>query len=444
MSFLFSAMASALDWIGSWIRTKPLVPLSFPTEGFEAIPDNYIVEEESLSSFKDGNYYPVNIGDVLAFKYQVLGKLGYGTTSTVWLALDLHLHRYVTLKVFTRDASYQTEVEVSRVLVENKPPYRGQTLVRTMLDLVMLPRASGDHACMIQTPMWDNYEGILSMNPERRFPKELLQMLLKQLFVALDYLHTECKYVHTDISSHNIFMAFEDDASYEQFVKDEMENPTDRKFAGDMTIYLSKALTRTEKGGIGLTYLGDFGHAVRGDEERNNDCQPDCYRSPEVWLEINWSYPIDIWNVGVMIWDVFQGKHMFHGQDPDGSGYKTRAHLTEVIGMIGMPPLDLVQRGNRSPEFFTDEGQFKPDIEIKKTSLEESEERLEGEDKELFMDFLRGMLQWRPEDRKTTRQLLHHPWLEYREIQEARIPFDLRKWGLIEGVWGSLREQLKA
>lgn len=35
------------------------------------------------------------------------------------------------------------------------------------------------------------------------------------------------------------------------------------------------------------------------------------------------------------------------------------------------------------------------------TSLEQSEEFLEGKNKEKFLVFMRGMLQWRPEDRKT-------------------------------------------
>jgi serine/threonine-protein kinase SRPK3 len=45
------------------------------------------------------------------------------------------------------------------------------------------------------------------------------------------------------------------------------------------------------------------------------------------------------------------------------------------------------------------------------TSLEQSEEFLEGKNKEMFLNFVRGMLQWRPEDRKTARQLLKDPWL---------------------------------
>lgn len=47
--------------------------------------------------------------------------------------------------------------------------------------------------------------------------------------------------------------------------------------------------------------LSDFGSAVRGDQRRNHDAQPNVYRSPEVMLKVDWSYPVDIWNVGVMV-----------------------------------------------------------------------------------------------------------------------------------------------
>lgn len=64
-------------------------PLQFPKTGFAVVKDPFILEEEQFDEFKDGQYYPVNIGDVYASKYQVLGKLGFGTTSTVWLARNL-------------------------------------------------------------------------------------------------------------------------------------------------------------------------------------------------------------------------------------------------------------------------------------------------------------------------------------------------------------------
>jgi serine/threonine-protein kinase SRPK3 len=60
------------------------------------------------------------------------------------------------------------------------------------------------------------------------------------------------------------------------------------------------------------------------------------------------------------------------------------------------------------------EGKWKRDIEIPTgISLESSEEFLEERDKEMFIDFMRGMLQWRPEDRKTAKDLLQDPWLNH-------------------------------
>jgi phage pi2 protein 07 len=57
-------------------------------------------------------------------------------------------------------------------------------------------------------------------------------------------------------------------------------------------------------------------------------------------------------------------------------------------------------------------GQWKADVEIPEDrSLEKSEEYLEGKNKEMFLKFMRKMLQWRPEDRQTAKQLLEDPWL---------------------------------
>jgi len=38
-------------------------------------------------------------------------------------------------------------------------------------------------------------------------------------------------------------------------------------------------------------------------------------------------------------------------------------------------------------------------------------DRLEGADIELFLDFIRHMLRWAPEERATAAALLRHPWL---------------------------------
>lgn len=83
-------MAPLLKWVRSLVRRGPWAPLRFPTSGFDIVPAAEALEEERLDEFKTGSYYPVAIGDLFdSKKYQVVGKLGFGSTSTVWLARDL-------------------------------------------------------------------------------------------------------------------------------------------------------------------------------------------------------------------------------------------------------------------------------------------------------------------------------------------------------------------
>jgi serine/threonine protein kinase len=51
-------------------------------------------------------------------------------------------------------------------------------------------------------------------------------------------------------------------------------------------------------------------------------------------------------------------------------------------------------------------------------SFEKAERVLRGRNKAMFLDFVRGMLTWRPEDRKTARELLDDPWLNTWEIPD--------------------------
>jgi serine/threonine-protein kinase SRPK3 len=82
-------MATLLKWARNTFRRHPSSPICFPTSGFETVSASKIFDEERFEAFKEGQYYPVNIGDVFRSKYQIIGKLGFGVTSTVWLARDL-------------------------------------------------------------------------------------------------------------------------------------------------------------------------------------------------------------------------------------------------------------------------------------------------------------------------------------------------------------------
>ena len=65
--------------------TQIVAPRRFSTTGFTIIPSSEKVEEENWAWYTPRSFYPVHIGDVLHSKYQVLYKLGYGTTATIWM-----------------------------------------------------------------------------------------------------------------------------------------------------------------------------------------------------------------------------------------------------------------------------------------------------------------------------------------------------------------------
>jgi serine/threonine protein kinase len=67
----------------------PLQPRVFTNTDFTRIAQDKRIEEETLPDYLAARYYPVRIGEVFVNRYQVVGKLGYGAFSTVWLARDL-------------------------------------------------------------------------------------------------------------------------------------------------------------------------------------------------------------------------------------------------------------------------------------------------------------------------------------------------------------------
>lgn len=66
-----------------------LPPRQFPTSGFVRLDSSEKIEEERLPLYDAERYYPACIGEVLASRYQIVSKLGYGTSSTTWLCRDL-------------------------------------------------------------------------------------------------------------------------------------------------------------------------------------------------------------------------------------------------------------------------------------------------------------------------------------------------------------------
>ncbi|KAF2216963.1 hypothetical protein CERZMDRAFT_93029 [Cercospora zeae-maydis SCOH1-5] len=63
------------------------------------------LEEQTLPRFHDRPYYPMELGQTLHSRYSIISKLGYGASSTVWLARDRQTNQYRAVKNILLSAS---------------------------------------------------------------------------------------------------------------------------------------------------------------------------------------------------------------------------------------------------------------------------------------------------------------------------------------------------
>ncbi|KAH7200408.1 serine threonine protein kinase, CMGC group [Fusarium oxysporum] len=396
--------------------TSILRKIPWPSQAWKPLQR---IEEELFPDDVASRYYPARIGEVLRHRYQVVGKLGFGASSTVWLARDLDARRHVALKLFINSQSMGQQLDNERKMYKrisaSSGKHSGRSAVRELLDSFDVTGPDGSHRCLVHPPLWESIWTFLNRNPVGRLPPVVLAVTLRRLFLALDYLHTECKVIHTDIKGDNIMFGIYDDSVFTAFEEEELSGPTPRKEVDGRTIYISRELRKPKD--YGAPVLCDFGSAVPGDIEHCEDIQPDIYRAPEVILQAPWSYKVDIWNAGCMIWDVFEGRHMFTGHDPEFRKYRSRAHLAEIIALLGQPPSEVLQAGKASHKssqtpvncFGRD---FRNEIDIpERTSLAQQEISLEEERKEMFLAMMNRMLQWDPTKRSSAKKLAEDPWI---------------------------------
>jgi serine/threonine protein kinase len=121
---------------------------------------NWIKSVETLEEYQPGGYHPIMVGDVLHGRYHIADKLGFGGYSTFWLAQDMHLKRYVAVKVNIAD-SIPRETTVLKALSTPLPSSSPLHLERGLLPVVhdefKVHGPNGEHACYTLTPAQCNY-----------------------------------------------------------------------------------------------------------------------------------------------------------------------------------------------------------------------------------------------------------------------------------------------
>ncbi|XP_037534496.1 SRSF protein kinase 1b isoform X2 [Nematolebias whitei] len=167
-------------------------------------------EQEDPNDYCRGGYHHVKIGDLFSGRYHVIRKLGWGHFSTVWLAWDIQERRFVAMKV-VKSAEHYTETALDEIKLlksvrntDPKDPNREKVV--QLLDDFKISGVNGTHVCMVFEVLgyhllkWiikSNYQGL---------PLPCVKSIIRQVLQGLDYLHTKCKIIHTDVKPENILL----------------------------------------------------------------------------------------------------------------------------------------------------------------------------------------------------------------------------------------------
>ncbi|KAM7006876.1 SRSF protein kinase 1b isoform 1-T1 [Tautogolabrus adspersus] len=167
-------------------------------------------EQEDPNDYCRGGYHHVKIGDLFNGRYHVIRKLGWGHFSTVWLAWDIQEKRFVAMKV-VKSAEHYTETALDEIKLlksvrNTDPSDPNRERVVQLLDDFKISGMNGTHVCMVFEVLgyhllkWiikSNYQGL---------PQPCVKSIIQQVLQGLDYLHTKCKIIHTDIKPENILL----------------------------------------------------------------------------------------------------------------------------------------------------------------------------------------------------------------------------------------------
>jgi len=155
---------------------------------------------EPFERYTVGDYYPVRIGErFCSARYHIVHKLGHGSYSTIWLARDEILAKYVAIKFCVSGLDRPSESTILKALWDEGrrggEEHIGATLFPELLDEFEVegPEIRGTkrkHRCLVTTPAMMSIAEAREASPYRYFQLPVARAIAAQIIQAVAFMHS--------------------------------------------------------------------------------------------------------------------------------------------------------------------------------------------------------------------------------------------------------------
>nr|XP_033782508.1 SRSF protein kinase 2-like [Geotrypetes seraphini] len=383
--------------------------------------------EENPAEYCPGGYHPVNKADVFNGRYRVVQKVGWGYFSTVWLCHDIQQKRCVAVKVSKSGRKF-SEAAVDEISIlhcvngARKKEPAGAPIVR-FLDDFKLVGENGLHVCLVFELLGPSLFHLMKNHGPHGLPLICVKRIVQQVLRGLNFLHKNCRIIHTDIKPENILLCME----AENLQRLMTDAPTWNQCQG-----LRDTSAGTELGFITHLFdsgnganvsvkIADLGNACWTYKPFSEEIQTQQYRALEVLLGSGYSTPADIWSTACVAFEMATACYLF--EPHAGKSFsRNEDHIGRIIELLGQIPMKIVLSGKHSPAFFHRQGFLLRIPCLHPCGLFDTlagKHKWQKNEAELFTSFLLPMLAYAPDKRATADKCLQHPWLSPQEAKLA-------------------------
>jgi len=247
-------------------------------------------------------------------RYVLVQKLGEGTFSMVYRAIDRETNRPVALKVARKYEASDNEVLDARLRDQSRATERSNILqeVQIMRRLQhssivqLLDFCESEDYCFLVMEMLDGGELFDQIVKLTYMSEPLSRHIICQVADGIHYMHKECGIVHRDIKPENIlFERIDIVPSKEPVVHPFNEDKEDE---GEFT-------PGKGGGGIGRVKIADFGLSkIVWEQSTKTPCGTVGYAAPEIVRYERYSQSVDMWALGCVLYTLLCGFPPFYDE----------------------------------------------------------------------------------------------------------------------------------